>query len=225
MAERRRYERRADERERMLLADRLITAEQEERRRLALELHDGPVQNLSGIALMLDSVGTAIEQGRLEDATRVLSTALEHHRETIRSLRDLSFNLEPVILRDQGLAPAVVALVDQLGVTHDVAFECDLDGADDLAEPAQVALYQIIREALNQAVARSSTSISIKLERRPDGGVDTTIEDDGSGERRRASVQVLVERARILEGDVVSSPREGGGMHVCVTLPAGAVQR
>ena len=225
-SDRRRYERRADERERMLLADRLITAEQEERRRLALELHDGPVQSLSGIALMLDSVGTAIEQGRLEDARRVLGAALEHQRNTIRSLRDLSFNLEPVILRDQGLGPAVHALADQLGPTHDVTFELSLDSADDFAEPAQVAFYQIVREAVNQALARESTSISLAIVRREDGGADAIVEDDGTGERRKASVQVLLERARTLGGDVVSKPRgRGGGMSVRVSLPAEAVRR
>jgi len=74
------------------LAEQLITAEQDERRRLALFLHDGPVQSLSGIALMLDAVRHAIDEGRLDDAHQILETALERHRDTIRSLRDLSFN-------------------------------------------------------------------------------------------------------------------------------------
>ena len=89
------------------LAEQLITAEQDERRRLALFLHDGPVQSLSGIALMLDAVRQAIDEGRLDEAHQILEAALERHRDTIRSLRDLSFNLEPVILRDQGFTAAV----------------------------------------------------------------------------------------------------------------------
>ena len=95
--------------------DQLITAEQEERRRLALFLHDVPVQAMSGIALMLDGVMDAIEQGAEDDAKRVLKMALDRQRETIRELRDLSFALEPVVLRDQGFAPAVQALADQIG--------------------------------------------------------------------------------------------------------------
>ena len=85
--------------------DRLIAAEQDERRRIALFLHDGPVQNLSGIALMLDATMHAIQTGKLEDAESVLRTALDRQRATIRELRDLSFALEPVVLRDQGFAP------------------------------------------------------------------------------------------------------------------------
>ena len=52
------------------LSDQLITAEQEERRRLVLFLHDGPVQSMSGIALMLDAVIAAVEGGRSEEAAR-----------------------------------------------------------------------------------------------------------------------------------------------------------
>lgn len=223
--ERRRFERRADERERSLLADRLITAEQEERRRLALELHDGPVQSLAGIALMLDAVLHALDAERPHDAKQVLANALALQRETIRSLRDLSFNLEPVVLRDQGLGPAVQALADQLGPVHRVAIELELDAVDELAERAQVALYQILREAMNQAVGRGPTRVSVVVGRDPEGGVDALIEDDGAGERRRGGFQLLEERARTLDGQVTSNPREGGGTSVHVTLPAQAVRR
>ena len=94
------------------LAERLITAEQDERRRLALFLHDGPVQSLAGIALMLDAVVHAIDEERLDTAKEILGAALERHRAAIRTLRDLSFNLEPVVLRDRGFSPAVRALAD-----------------------------------------------------------------------------------------------------------------
>src|SRR5204862_4055309 len=98
------------ETERARLSEQLITAEQDERRRLANELHDSAVQSLSGIALMLDAATGAIEAGRLEEAQRVLDSALTRHRDTIRSLRDLSFSLEPGVLRDHGFGMAVTAL-------------------------------------------------------------------------------------------------------------------
>ncbi len=109
------------------LSDQLITAEQEERRRIALFLHDGPVQSMSGIALMLDAVIAAVEGGRTEEAERVLGSALEKQRQTIRSLRDLSFELEPVVLRDQGFGPAVSALADQLGMANKIQIDLDVD--------------------------------------------------------------------------------------------------
>src|SRR5436853_4014715 len=140
--ERRQGERRQEEREQVRLFEQLIVAEQDERRRLALLLHDGAVQSLSGIALMLDAVGHAIEDGRYEDAQQVLANALERHRQTIQSLRDLSFNLEPVVLRDQGFVPAVRALADQLGIAESIKVEVDVAPGEDFAERARGALYQ-----------------------------------------------------------------------------------
>src|SRR3954453_12828395 len=134
--------------------DRLIAAEQDERRRLALFLHDGPVQNLAGIALMLDAAIHAIETEKLDDARNGLPWALERQRTTIRELRDLSFALEPVVLRDQGFAPAMQALAEQIGTVNQIRIDLDIDRADEIGEAAQVATYTIIRELLDQAVRR-----------------------------------------------------------------------
>src|SRR6266581_2972777 len=109
-----------DAAERARLAEQLITAEQDERRRLALFLHDGPVQALAGIALMLDAVGLAIEDRNVHEASSILEEALERQREAIRSLRDLSFSLEPVVLRDRGIEPAVRGLADELGLARQI---------------------------------------------------------------------------------------------------------
>ena len=86
---------RQEEAERSRHADQLIAAEQDERRRLALFLHDVPVQSMSGIALMLDGVVDAIDRGRVDDAEEILGKAGQPPAETIRELRDLSFALEP----------------------------------------------------------------------------------------------------------------------------------
>src|SRR5207245_6469121 len=134
--------------------DRLIAAEQDERRRIALFLHDGPVQNLSGIALMLDAALHAIDTGRLADAQEVLSTALDRQRSTIRELRDLSFALEPVVLRDQGFGPALQELADQVGTANRIRIDLDVAAAEEIGEAAQVATYTIIRELLDQEIRR-----------------------------------------------------------------------
>ena len=208
------------EAERAQLSDQLITAEQEERRRLALFLHDGPVQSLAGISLMLDAVTASLDAGRLDEANRVLTSALERHRDTIRSLRDLSFNIEPVVLRDQGFGPAVQTFAEQVGLANKIQVDLDIDAADGLAENARVGLYQIIREAVNQAIRRGPpTRIAIRVAEAEDGAIETVIADDGAGERRRASFDAIEERARTLSGrlDVEAGP--DGGTEVRVVLP------
>jgi signal transduction histidine kinase len=208
------------EAERARLSDQLIIAEQEERRRLALFLHDGPVQSLAGIGLMLDAAIDSIGGDRLDEADRVLQSALQRHRDTIRSLRDLSFNIEPVVLRDQGFGPAVRAFADQVGLSNEIQVDLDLDAADGLAENARVGLYQIIRDAVNQALRRGPpTRISIRVSERDDGTVETVIADDGAGERRRASFDDLEERARTLNGRLEVDAGDDGGTAVRVVLP------
>ena len=209
------------EAERARLSDHLIIAEQEERRRLALFLHDGAVQSLSGVSLMLDAVIDSLEGGRLEEATSVLSTALQRHRDTIRALRDLSFNIEPVVLRDQGFGPAVRAFAEQVGLTHQIQVDLDVEAADALAENARVSVYQIIRDAVNQAIRRGPpTRISITVAEVGDGTVETVVADNGAGERRRASFEDIEERARTLSGHLEVGAGEDGGTEVRIVLPS-----
>jgi signal transduction histidine kinase len=197
-----------------------VTAEQAERRRLADFLHDTSVQSLSGIALMLDAALGTLEKGNPQDARTVLTTALERLRGTIVSLRDLSFELEPVVLRDQGFGPAVNALAEQLGIARELRIEVDVEAADNLGANAQAALYQIIREALHGAIRRGPPSrISVRVAL-VDGAVETTIEDDGPGERRRALLDAIAERARTLSGTLDVGQGEEGGTRLRVTLPS-----
>jgi two-component system NarL family sensor kinase len=205
--------------------DRLISAEQDERRRIALFLHDGPVQNLSGIALMLDAAVHAIETGQLEQASSVLGTALERQRATIRELRDLSFALEPVVLRDQGFGPALRALADQVGTTNRIRIDLEIDDADAVGETAQVALYTIIREVLDQAVRRGPlTRIAVTMRTTADGGLETCVADDAEPERRRSSFEAIEERVKQLHGTIDVGVDEDG-TRVVVTLPAYATRR
>lgn len=209
-----------------LLHERLIEAEQDERRRIAVFLHDGPVQSLAGIALMLDAALDAVRGARQEEAERILSSALDRHRQTIRALRDLSFELEPVVLRDQGFLPAVQALAEQLGMAHGVRIDLDLAVADKLTEKAHIALYQILREALEHAVRRGPpTRVRVALALTDDGDVDVTIADDGAEERRRGHFASLEERARALNGRVTVDRPSGGGTTIVVHLPAHAARR
>ncbi len=206
--------------ERGRLSDQLITAEQDERRRLALFLHDGPVQSLSGIGLMLDAVIDSLEAGRPDEADRVLKSALERHRDTIRSLRNLSFEIEPVVLRDQGFGPAVRGFAEQVGLSNRIQVDLDVDAADGLAENARVGLYQIIREAVNHAIRRGPpTKISIRVAEASDGSVEAVIADDGTGERRRATFDAIEERARTLSGRLHVEAGQDGGTAVRVVLP------
>jgi two-component system NarL family sensor kinase len=205
--------------------DRLIAAEQDERRRIALFLHDGPVQNLSGIALMLDAALHAIITEKLEDARSVLESALDRQRATIRELRDLSFALEPVVLRDQGFGPAVRALAEQLGTRNQIRVDLDIADAERVGATAQVALYTLVRELLEQAVRRGPlTRVEVSMKAEPGGAFETVVADDAEPERRRRSFEAIEERVKQLHGSIRVDAAEPG-TRVVVTLPAYATRR
>jgi len=207
------------EAERERLTERLITAEQDERRRLSLFLHDGPLQSMSGIALMHDASLAALQDGRHEDAAKIIENSLQKERDTIRVLRDLSFAIEPLVLRDQGFYAAVRALADQIEGTHRITVVTHAEAGERLGEKTQVALYQIIRESLNQAVRRRPLKIEVVLAEREDGGFQTEITDDGVEERRRASIEAIDERVKILNGRLEIDSGEHGGTLVRVVVP------
>jgi two-component system, NarL family, sensor kinase len=205
--------------------ERLVAAEQDERRRIALFLHDGPVQQLSGIALMLDAAMHSIAGGKTDEARDIIAKALMRHRETIRELRDLSFALEPVILRDQGFEPALQALAAQVGETHSLRVDLAIEGAADLGEASQVALYTIIRELIDQSLRRGPpTRIRVALSQTHDGGVQVSVSDDADPERRRATLETIEERVRQVHGEIEVTVGDDG-TDVRVTLPGYTAQR
>jgi signal transduction histidine kinase len=208
------------EAERARLTERLITAEQDERRRLSLFLHDGPLQNLSGIALMHDAALAAMRDGRYDDAVKVVESSLARERDTIRTLRDLSFAIEPLVLRDAGFRAAVRALGDGIEESARVTVSTAVEAGERLAEKAQVALYQIIREAVNQAVRRKPTRIEITVRELPGGGFEADIADDGVLERRRAALEAIDERVLALNGRMTVDSGKDGGTVVRVVVPS-----
>lgn len=207
------------EAERARLAAQLITAEQDERRRLSVLLHDGPLQSLSGIVLMHDAALGALRDGRVEEAAALLESSLERERATIQELRDLSFAMEPVILRDRSFEAAVRQLADQLERARRIEVAVDAAAGDALGEKAQVALYQVVREALSQAAGRQPGRIEVQVAVDEHGGYEATVHDDGVAERRRTSLEGLEERAKVLGARVRVRTSDDGTL-VSVSIPA-----
>jgi len=140
LLERRRH-RAAEQRLRQLSA-RLITAQEEERSRLARDLHDDASQRLALLAIELDQ----LPAHALADSARALSADL--HR--------MAHQLHPAILDKLGLLPAVRRFAEEVGQRHGVTVEVASDGwPDSLARDAALVLYRVMQEALQNAVRHS----------------------------------------------------------------------
>lgn len=214
-----------DDAERVLLAERILT-EQEERRRLAELLHDGPVQHLSAIAQMLDAGLASLRDGETQRADDVFTRSLALARDSARDLRALCDDLEPRVLREVGFAAAVAALARRISARYDVEIDLDVAYADELGENAQTALYQILREATDQAVRRGApTRITISVLPTPAGGAELVVTDDGPPERRSAVLEALAERAATLNARFSSEVRYPRGSTVRIEVPPSAARR
>ena len=208
-----------DDAERALLAERMLS-EQEERRRVAELIHDGPIQQLAAISQMLDAGLAELEGGDKDRAREVFARGLELARDAARDLRQLCDDLEPRVLQQLGFASAATALTRRISSRHDIEIEVNVEAAETLGENAAVALYQILREAIEQAVKRGGlTRIEISLRPTDAGGVELVVQDDGSPERRAAVLDALAERAATLNGRFSSEVRFPRGSTIRIEVP------
>lgn len=211
--------------ERALLAERVLT-EQEERRRLAELLHDGPVQHLAAITQIVDAALATLRSGEGERADEMLTRGLVLARDASRELRTLCDDLEPTALQEVGFSAAVGALGRRYASRHDVVVDLDVDHGDALGENAQTALFQILRDAIDQAVRRGApTRIEVSIREVAGGGAELVVSDDGPPERRSAVLEALAERASTLNARFSSEVRYPRGSTIRVELPPSAARR
>ncbi|PJF31809.1 MAG: hypothetical protein CUN51_02375 [Candidatus Thermofonsia Clade 1 bacterium] len=133
--------------------DRLIEVEEEARKKLARDLHDGPTQQVSLIAMRLDYCRQLIKNNRLNELLPELQQIETTARETVKNLRHMLFTLRPLVLETQGIVPALEQLSQKMLETHNLPVRLSIEeGVADLIEPhRQGPLFYIIEEAVGNA--------------------------------------------------------------------------
>ncbi|MGY1701502.1 histidine kinase [Geodermatophilus sp. SYSU D00766] len=194
--------------------EQLVTAREEERRRLRRDLHDGLGPSLGAVVLRIDTARN-LAAARPEDADRLLRQARDDVAAALADVRRLVHDLRPPALDDLGLAGAVRQQAERL-LAPRVPVTVTADGVGDLPAAVEVAAYRIASEALANAARHARASrVDVTLERDGDGALVVTVADDGTGiaPDRAAGVGLvsLRERAAELGGHcTVSCPAEGG---------------
>lgn len=200
-----------------------LRAERDERRRLAELIHDGPVQHVAAIAQMLDAAVHALDEGDYEPGRAMVARALEVAREASGDLREIVTGIEPAALSNLGFGAAVGELLRRHAARRGVTIEMDVVAGDTLGDGAQSGLYQIVREALDQAVRRGPPSLLRVTLAESAEGVELLVHDDGAQERRQAVLDGLAERARELNATFTAT-RDDPGTTIRVTLPPSAAR-
>lgn len=196
-----------------------LRAERDERRRIAETLHDGPVQNVAALTQMLDAVVHSLTIADAAAARPIAERALAVARDAATELREIVAGLEPVSLDELGLVGALGELAQRTLGRRGTTLELELDDDLRVGPGASSAVFQIAREALDQAARRGPPGVvRVALRETASGGLDLTIEDDGSPERRQAVTDGLAERAAELNATFVAA-REGDRTVIRVTVP------
>lgn len=167
--------------DRRKLLDRTMRSAEEERTRMAAELHDGPIQRLTALGYGLDEARIAVEFGDVRHGLDMLSGAHQVLSSEIDELRRLMTALRPPVLDARGLVLALRDLLDSFQRHTGIA--TDLMGASEvrLDPDVETVLYRVVQEALTNVAKHAGASRVIVYLRVDEGQVETRISDDGIG--------------------------------------------
>ncbi|MDU4961713.1 MAG: sensor histidine kinase [Sporomusaceae bacterium] len=209
---------------------KIIQAQEEERRRVARDIHDGPAQALANVIFRAE-VCERLMEANLPQAKAELGDLRQQVRDVLKDTRNLIFGLRPMTLDDLGLTPTVKRLLDSLRERRGVRSEVHVSGQEQRLDPAvEIGLFRIIQEALNNIEKHANASlIRVRMDFRPQA-VSLFIEDDGDGfdttaatGKEQFGLTGMRERISLIGGElkIMSFPGKGTKVYVRACLTEG----
>ncbi len=216
-----------------LLGMRIIMAQEEERQRVARDIHDGPAQSMSNIVLKCEICEKLLEVDK-EKTKNQINELKQLVRGSLKEIRKIIFDLRPMSLDDLGLIPTLQRYISNF--THDTGIDVVLDlySQDEKIEKVmEVAVFRIIQEALNNIQKHSNaTRAFIQLKNR-DGLLKGKVVDNGIGfdadEVQKVKkedirdggfgIYGMRQRAELLKGKLTIESRKGKGTTVLLEIP------
>jgi signal transduction histidine kinase len=195
---------------------RIVTAGDDERRRLERDLHDGAQQRLLGLGLALQLARAQL--GQANGTSELLSEADAELRAALDELRELARGIHPAVLTEQGLSAALRTLAERSPVPVTMVELPE----ERLSGPAEAAAYFLVSEALAN-VAKYARASRVRVSVISAGGrVLVDIEDDGVGgadASRGSGLRGLSDRVHALDGELDVESPPGGGTHLHAEIP------
>jgi signal transduction histidine kinase len=212
-------------------ARQITQAQENERRRIARELHDDTIQSLVGLSRRLEAL-TASDGLLSPEAAERIGELQETTGEMIKRVRRFSQDLRPSILDDLGLLPTLEELTADLNRQDGLRAEFRIKGEERrLSSEMELTLFRIAQEALNNVRKHAEANRVVTTVELSDSGVMLTVEDDGKGfnlstltdhptQVGKLGLIGMHERARLLGGTLVVNSEPGRGTRVIVSVPA-----
>jgi signal transduction histidine kinase len=203
----------------------LVTMQEEERRRLRRDLHDGLGPTLAGLTLGLDTARTLAPE--LPDLQDLLGSLKAETQRAVTDVRRIVYGLRPPALDELGLAGSLAEEIRRLQCRSpavQVTLDAPGSGLADLPAAVEVACYRIVTEALTN-VARHAHATGCRVRIRLDHGLEVEVRDDGvglpDGWRTGVGIASMRERVAELGGNLEIGPALPRGTRIAARLPAG----
>lgn len=215
--------------QRQRLGLQIIKAQEEERKRLSREIHDGPAQSLSNVVLRMEFCEKLmdVDPEKVRNELKELKKVVKNN---LQDVRKIIFDLRPMALDDLGVVPALKRYIEDFQDKNNINIQTDFRGRDVRFESAlEVALFRLIQESLNNVVkhARAST-VQVRVEI-GGGVVKALVEDDGVGfilekvlnDRIGTKFGLISMRERVdmLGGSMIMETQPGQGTKILFTIP------
>jgi two-component system sensor histidine kinase UhpB len=220
------------------LTAQVISAQEEERKRIARELHDEAGQALTTLIIGLERGVQSMDGEHLTGSRQVVARLRDVAVQTLEEIRNLALDLRPSLLDDLGLIAAVRWYARTCQTRSGLLVEVAVEGlADDerLAPEVETAVFRIVQEGLTNVLKHAGAARAWVDLRRDGAGLSVDVADDGVGlpafdvaaadRSGRLGLFGMVERARLLGGDMEIGPRAAGGTLLRLRVPLDAPAR
>jgi PAS domain S-box-containing protein len=195
---------------------RLVAAEDDARRKLERNLHDGAQQRLVALSVALRLAETKLGKDP-EGAESLLAGAREELGHALEELRELARGIHPAVLTARGLGPALESLISRMTIPVDVRHPDER-----LAPAVEAAAYYVVAESLTNVTKYARASEAAVEVTRDDGRVVVTVTDDGVGgadPRSGSGLRGLADRVAALDGVLVVESAAGSGTRIRAEIP------
>jgi signal transduction histidine kinase len=210
--------------------DRIIDRQEEARRQIARELHDGPTQTIAALAMRLNYARVLLNHN-VEKASKELEELEDLARKTTKEIRTMLFTLRPVVLETQGLAAALRQYGERLQEMDGLVLAVDdTEFRGTLSEEMAGVVFSILEEAIHNAKKHAQAQRVVVTLRRHDDSLIAQVQDDGIGfdvsaveqsydQRGSLGLLNMKERATLIEGNLVIRSSPGQGTTITLAAP------
>ncbi|WP_179234263.1 sensor histidine kinase [Heyndrickxia coagulans] len=206
---------------------RVIEAQEEERKRISREIHDGPAQMLANMLLRSDLVEKVYHENGMEEAIAEMRTLKELVRDSLKEVRRIIYDLRPMALDDLGLIPTLkkyLSTIESYKGSPVITYR-HLGEERRLPTNYEIALFRLIQESVQNALKHAkATEIQVKSELRKNSFI-ATVKDNGVGfdihsiREGAFGIVGMRERVSLLNGEISIHSKIGAGTLVIIQIP------